>query len=76
MAKTANIITHLLILGLIEVCFGDKTIEVKLEQGIVLGKVEKTLFKNENYYAFKGIPYAAAPVGKLRFKVGEIIPKS
>lgn len=69
MAKRTSFLGYLLILGLTKVCFSDDIQEVKLEQGIVSGKAEKTLFKNEDYLAFRGVPYAAAPIGKLRFKV-------
>ena len=44
-------------------CSQDKTI-VRVEGGKVKG-VETTL---EGVYVYKGIPYAAAPVGELRWK--------
>lgn len=69
MAKRTSFLGYLLILGLTKVCLSDDIQEVKLEQGIVIGKAEKTLFKSEDYLAFRGVPYAAAPIGKLRFKV-------
>lgn len=43
-------------------------IVVKIESGRIKGQVEVD-YNGENYYSFKGIPYAKAPLGKLRFKV-------
>ncbi|XP_013187500.2 esterase E4 [Amyelois transitella] len=45
-----------------------ETVKVELEQGLLSGTVESTLVKKQNYYAFKGVPYAAPPTGDLRFK--------
>lgn len=42
---------------------------VESKSGPVRGKIFKTLYDQRSYYAFKGIPYAEAPVNKLRFKV-------
>ena len=41
------------------------TIETKL--GSVSGTIEKSIKGNE-FYIFKGIPFAESPVGSLRFK--------
>ncbi|KAJ6641686.1 Thimet oligopeptidase [Pseudolycoriella hygida] len=41
---------------------------VKTNSGPVRGKIVKTLFDDLPFYAFKGIPYAEAPLNKLRFK--------
>lgn len=41
---------------------------VVVRQGELLGKVEK-LTSGNTFASFKGIPYAAPPVGKQRFKV-------
>ncbi|CAH0590429.1 unnamed protein product [Chrysodeixis includens] len=60
-------LTLLLTVIVINQCFCDETIEVSLKQGVVVGKVEKTLMKNEQFYTFKGIPFAEPPVGELRF---------
>lgn len=68
----ANFKINLIVLGLIKVCLCDETVEVKIKQGVVLGKVENTVLKSEIYYAFRGIPYAAAPIKELRFKVREM----
>ncbi|XP_028025519.1 esterase E4-like [Bombyx mandarina] len=43
-------------------------VEVKLGNGVLLGKIEKSLLKENDFLAFRGIPYGEAPVGKLRFK--------
>lgn len=42
---------------------------VETSAGKVLGKEVKSILKNEKYYSFLGIPYAAPPVGELRFLV-------
>ncbi|KAM3968862.1 venom carboxylesterase-6-like [Aphomia sociella] len=43
-------------------------IEVKVSQGTIIGTRQATVFEGKLYYAFYGVPYAQAPVGKLRFK--------
>lgn len=45
---------------------------VTVEQGTLLGKELKSE-KNNLYHSYTGIPYAKAPVGDLRFKVGQYI---
>ncbi|XP_061709463.1 carboxylesterase 4A-like [Cydia pomonella] len=40
---------------------------VTVKQGKLQGATE-TLYDGSTYYSFKGIPYAQAPVGQLRFK--------
>lgn len=42
---------------------------VTVEQGKLQGKTG-TDYEGKTYYSFQGIPYAQAPIGKLRFKVG------
>lgn len=42
---------------------------VETESGRVRGKKNYTLIDSKAFYAFKGIPYARAPVDELRFKV-------
>lgn len=43
-------------------------VEVDVKQGKMLGTPLETVFDGRLYYAFYGVPYAQAPVGKLRFK--------
>lgn len=43
------------------------SVQVQVQQGIVAGLQEK-LPNRGNFFAFRGIPYAKPPVGKLRFK--------
>lgn len=45
---------------------------VETKNGFVRGIQMKSLLKNVNYFAFRGIPYAEAPIDELRFKVNEI----
>lgn len=44
-----------------------KTVFTK--SGPVRGQLEKSIWLETPFYSFKGIPYAAPPVGELRFKV-------
>nr|ADF43486.1 carboxyl/choline esterase CCE021b [Helicoverpa armigera] len=53
---------------IIKQCFCDDTIEISLNQGVVLGKVEKSLVKKQDFYSFRGIPFAEPPTGELRFQ--------
>ncbi|CAH2103134.1 unnamed protein product [Euphydryas editha] len=43
-------------------------VKVNVKQGIIIGNEEVTVFDEKKYYAFYGVPYAQAPIGKLRFK--------
>lgn len=57
----------------------DENLEHKLietQNGKVRGVRKTSLFKNIDYYSFKGIPYAKSPIGKLRFKVSFCEKKS
>lgn len=38
----------------------------------IRGQTQQTLFENRTYFDFKGVPYAEAPIGDLRFKVSYI----
>lgn len=60
-----------LILILIKSAYCNETVDVTLKQGVLSGTVEATFLKQQNYYSFKGVPYAEPPVGKLRFQVRE-----
>lgn len=46
---------------------------VETDSGRVRGRKNYTLFGSKAFYAFKGIPYARAPVKELRFKVNYYI---
>lgn len=35
----------------------------------IRGQTEQTIYENRTFVAFRGVPFAEAPVGKLRFKV-------
>lgn len=50
---------------------------VETNIGRVRGKLNQTLFEKKPYYSFRGIPFANAPIGNLRFKVNQkSAPKS
>lgn len=49
-------------------CTSDENIIRNTTEGLVLGeKRNNSLAPGESYYAFHAIPYAAAPIGSLRF---------
>ncbi|XP_035435877.2 juvenile hormone esterase-like [Spodoptera frugiperda] len=59
-----NIISFLLLFNLIQ-CDENPIVETTL--GPISGKILRTLIKNVDYFGFMGIPFAAPPVGELRF---------
>ena len=61
--------TFHLCVGFITNFFTQKDGVVKTEKGLVQGVLLTTITEGRKYYAFRGIPYAKAPVGHLRFKV-------
>lgn len=42
---------------------------VETKYGKIRGIRNETLFQKIGFYSFRGIPYAKAPIGELRFKV-------
>lgn len=50
-----------------------QVVEVKVNQGTVLGTREASVFDKRMYYAFYGVPYAQPPVRSLRFKNPELL---
>lgn len=52
-----------------------KTVLVEIGPGKLRGTVETTRLDGIEYCAFKGIPYAKAPVGGLRFQPPQPLPK-
>lgn len=76
--QTNAIMVKILIFCLVAFAFGKyvcvggkmhayKTIETHV--GSVRGRLNYTLFRNNSYYSFLGIPYAEKPINDLRFKV-------
>lgn len=47
----------------------DKNSRVRTRQGWLEGERKELVTGNGNYYSFKGVPYAAPPVGRWRFRV-------
>ncbi|CAG4935235.1 unnamed protein product [Parnassius apollo] len=43
-------------------------VQVKVEQGLLEGEELEAVTGDKRYFSFKGIPYAAPPLGKLRFQ--------
>ena len=58
-----------LLISLINLTFSYNTILIKTNDGTVKGVKETALYSSDQYYAFRGIPYAQPPVGDLRFLV-------
>ncbi|XP_031765760.2 juvenile hormone esterase-like [Galleria mellonella] len=57
-----------LVLVILTKTLANETVVIELQQRKLSGKVEKTFFNKQDYFSFKGIPYATPPIGKLRFK--------
>jgi hypothetical protein len=66
-------ILGLLALGLVpDVVKGSPGLQVTLEQGVLKGYKGKT-HSGKPFIGFRSVPYAAPPVGSLRFKVNVAI---
>ncbi|XP_031641010.1 esterase B1-like [Contarinia nasturtii] len=46
---------------------------IKTQTTLIRGQLEKTIWLETPFYSFKGIPYAQAPIGKLRFKAPQSV---
>ncbi|XP_023954563.2 venom carboxylesterase-6-like [Bicyclus anynana] len=55
-------------IGWYEDAHNGKAVQVSVEQGIIQGEQLMTVTRDTLYSSFKGIPYAAPPVGDLRFQ--------
>lgn len=42
---------------------------IETTSGFICGNVLQTPLSDTQFHAYRGIPYAEAPIGKLRFKV-------
>ena len=60
---------HFIFINLISLINCYNNIVIKTNDGLVKGEKLTSLFAKNNYYAFRGIPYAEPPVGELRFLV-------
>ncbi|XP_031641091.1 venom carboxylesterase-6-like [Contarinia nasturtii] len=49
-------------------CMNETVVTVN---GLIRGKLQKTIWYNKPYYSYKGIPYAKSPVDELRFRAPE-----
>lgn len=64
----SNVTIVLILIALKEIYC--ELVTVSITQGTLVGNVEISS-RGQNYYAFRGIPYAKPPIGKLRFKPPE-----
>ncbi|TDG52821.1 hypothetical protein AWZ03_001054 [Drosophila navojoa] len=46
------------------------TVDLSGQQGTVRGNYGQTAWTGQSFMQFRGIPYAEAPIGNLRFRVG------
>lgn len=44
---------------------------VEVKQGKLQGSLQKSVLTGDEYYSFRGIPYAKPPINELRFQVSE-----
>lgn len=72
MERSVFLLALLLIGAVSSFTFSNDFRIVETKSGRVRGIRKQTLLNEVEYYSFKGIPYAKAPIGKLRFKVGFI----
>lgn len=47
----------------------DEFKEIEIENGLIKGVQEESIFKKTKFYSFKGIPYAKPPINDLRFEL-------
>ncbi|XP_075981093.1 venom carboxylesterase-6-like [Anticarsia gemmatalis] len=63
-----NFLQVLFTVFIIKQCLCDENVEVNLKQGVLIGKIERTLYKKQDYFSFRGVPFAETPTGELRFQ--------
>lgn len=47
----------------------ENSVVINTQNGRIRGYLDKTLLKKRDFFSFRGIPFAEAPVGHRRFKV-------
>lgn len=75
--KNIRTITFLCFVSIVtsHISQSEKFCSIQTESGQVRGVENRTLFENQIYYSFRGIPFAESPLNDLRFKVNSTIKK-